>query len=204
MNIKITAVADGPYASNCYVVKSGDEGIIIDPSSNPQRIVYEQGIKTVKYIIVTHAHIDHIFALDEVKKSTGAKIAVGENDFNAINNSVLNLAEMFGAAVPETKADIALHGGDELLFGNTKIKIISTPGHTCGGISLYTDGCVFTGDTLFKESVGRTDFYGGSYESLMSSIKDKLYKLPDNTFVYPGHGESSQIGYEKKNNFYVV
>lgn len=199
----------GLFRTNCYIF--GDEvtldAVIIDPCTHADRIMNEikSNSLTVRYIILTHAHIDHMMALDEVKAQTGAPIAVGAPDAASINSASRSLAQHFHSTAPASAADIKLSDGDVLTVGSKELEIIATPGHTPGGISVYCadDKLLFSGDTLFFESVGRTDFDGGSFENLAESIRKKLFVLPPETSVYPGHGEPTTILHEKESNFYI-
>ena len=197
----------GTLGTNCYIVydEKSKEAFITDPADSFNIIkkrIDELGID-VKYIILTHAHCDHICALDELKNYTDAKICVGRYEKDALNDSTLNLCHLFGCSSPNSKPDELLKDGDELSFGDSFVKIIETPGHTPGCISIFFDNTLISGDTLFFESVGRCDFPGGSSRELLSSIKDKLYVLPDSTIVCPGHGDNTTIGHEKVNNPFV-
>ncbi len=154
--------------------------------------------------MLTHAHFDHILGATAFAQHFSVPIAIGKNDEPALSDPQFNGAAQFGIqGVPPIKADEMLSEGDEIAVGSLMLRVIETPGHTKGGVSYYTSGYLFCGDTLFQESLGRTDLPGGSYEQIVASIKDKLYALPDETKVYPGHGPTTTIGYEKQNNFYV-
>lgn len=197
----------GSLGTNCYIVYDEDskEAFVVDPADSFFKIkkrLDELSLK-VKYIILTHAHCDHICALDELKNYTGAKICVGRYEKDALNDSNLNLCHLFGCPSPISEADILLKDGDKLSYGNSCVTIIETPGHTPGCISIFYDDTLISGDTLFFESVGRTDFPGGSTRELLNSIKEKLYVLPDSTVVCPGHGDNTTIGHEKTNNPFV-
>jgi hydroxyacylglutathione hydrolase len=180
----------GSLSTNCYVVgcEETKEAVVIDPGVENERETEEilnfikQNSFHIKYIINTHGHPDHIAGNAIMKKATGAPILIHENDAESV------------------QADRKLHDGDVLQVGTFKLVVLHTPGHTPDGISLLGDNVVFTGDTLFAGSVGRTDFIGGSYEELMRSIKTKLLPLPDSFKVYCGHGPSTTIGDEKKCN----
>ena len=179
----------GWLATNCYVVSDETkEAAVIDPGleneteANQILDYIKENNLHVKYIINTHGHPDHISGNQIIKDATGASILIHENHKGHANQ------------------DQKLHDGDTIQVGNIKFKVLHTPGHTPSGICLLTDNVVFTGDTLFAGSIGRTDFPGGSYQDIIHSIKTKLMPLPDNVKVYPGHESFSTIGDEKKYN----
>lgn len=195
----------GQVSTNCYICGSGNVGFVIDPADNAKKIYNEiTGLKfNIKYIILTHAHFDHIKAAQELKDLTGAKIVVSEADCGALNKSDLNLADMFGVSVPHIEADISVSDGDILEFDEFQLRFIMTPGHTLGSMCILVNNKVlFSGDTLFALSIGRTDFPGGSLESITASVK-KLFLLDEDIRVYPGHNCTTSIGEEKKFNPYV-
>ena len=201
----------GNFAVFCYLLGDEEtkEGLLIDPAADADRLISEaesQGLSKIKYIVNTHSHVDHIMGNAEMVKKTGAKIVIHEEDAMFLPRTPSYLLEMFRAA-PSPPADIAAKEGDTIQVGKVELKVIHTPGHSPGGMSLYTDGMVFTGDSLFVGSVGRTDFPGSSWEELETSIRKKLYVLPGDTIVYPGHNygprPSSTIQYEKRNNPFV-
>jgi len=183
----------GYLETNCYIVgseKTGD-GMIIDPGDEAFKIlqaVKELGL-TIKIIAITHGHPDHTGALPEVKQYTGARVAIHQADAPFIQDIV--------------RPDILLKGGDTITVGDLRFLVLHTPGHSPGGICLLGDGIVFTGDTLFQYSIGRTDFPGGSTTQLLNSIHTKLMVLPDKTIVYNGHGPSTTIGAERRYNPYL-
>lgn len=192
----------GMFSSNCYIVGDKGEGIVIDPgvcSSELFEAVDKVSLK-IKYILITHAHIDHICSVDEIRKAMGATVAIHEADASLMGNSILNGSKMFTTAATFKDADLKLKDGDILEAGGLKFEIIHTPGHSPGGICIKVGNNIFTGDTLFKMSVGRTDLGNGEHGTLINSIKEKLMTLDDETVVYPGHGTSSTIGYERRNN----
>ena len=183
----------GWLSTNCYVVgcEETKEAVLIDPGIENERETEEilnfikKASLQIKYIINTHGHSDHIAGNAIMKKATGAPILIHESD------------------AVQVHADRKLRDGDVLHVGSLKLVVLHTPGHTKGGISLLGDNVVFTGDTLFPGSIGRTDFYGGSFEEIMKSIKTKLLPLPDSFKVYPGHYPPTTIGEEKKHNPYL-
>jgi hydroxyacylglutathione hydrolase len=158
-----------------------------------------------RYIILTHGHVDHILYAGEIKNETDGLICIHNDDVQLYSNPVLNGYDMFGFNIDllHFPPDYQLKDGDKLPLGGSVLEIIHTPGHTPGGISILCDKMLFTGDTLFQLSIGRTDLFGGSLKQLAESIKNKLFTLEDDTVVYPGHGPSTTIGFERKNNPYV-
>ncbi|MGI5920151.1 MAG: MBL fold metallo-hydrolase [Syntrophomonadaceae bacterium] len=190
---------------NCYIVgcEETKEVAVIDPGGNHRailRILEENGLKAL-YIINTHGHIDHIGGNRGVKEATGAKILIHEKDAKMLVNAVSNFSFLMGTRVTSPPADEFIKQGDIIKIGKTvELEVIHTPGHSPGGICLKTGDIIFVGDTLFMGSIGRTDFPGGSYPELISNIKEKLLCYDDSVKIYPGHGPSSTIGFERKNN----
>jgi glyoxylase-like metal-dependent hydrolase (beta-lactamase superfamily II) len=201
----------GNFAVFCYLIgdEESQEGLFIDPADDAKTLLAEaksHGLNKIKYIVNTHSHIDHIMGNAEMAKKTGAKIVIHEEDAAALVRTPPYMLEMFRATA-SPPADSVVKEGDIIQVGNVKLKVIHTPGHSAGGICLYLDGMVFTGDTLFVGSVGRTDFPGSSWEVLEASIRHKLYVLPGETVVFPGHNYGSAptttIQYEKRHNPFV-
>jgi len=195
----------GPIQANCYIVgcEETKEGIVIDPGDEPDRILTEieaTGL-TIKYILNTHAHFDHILANGELAEATGAPVALHPLDLPLWRQK--GGAAFFGldvSSVPEP--DMELTEGDEIAFGTHTFKVLFTPGHSPGHVSFYDGniGVIFDGDVLFAGGIGRTDLPGGSYETLMSTINEKLMVLPDETVVCSGHGPTTTIGQERASN----
>ena len=193
----------GPFASNCYLVGSEQtkEGVIIDPGDEAKQILKSVSDLQldIKFIMVTHGHVDHISALTEVKGATGAEVAIHSVDAQSFKGQRVSTIFDFSYQAPPP-ADRLLEGGDSLDSGDLHFLVLHTPGHTPGGICLLGEGVVFTGDTLFNHGIGRTDLPGGSYSQILNSIHTKLMVLPDDTIVYPGHGPETTIGDERRGN----
>jgi hydroxyacylglutathione hydrolase len=202
-------LAVGALQCNCSIF--GDEqtrdAIVIDPGDNiPEilAIVKRHGL-TVKSIVITHAHIDHIGGAHKLKKATGAAVYMNPND--ALLRDMLDAqAQWLGMETPEkVSIDTPVREGDKLLLGTTEFAVLDTPGHTQGSICLWipAENKLIAGDTLFRDSIGRTDLPGGDGRKILQSIHDKLLPLPDNTIVIPGHGETTTIGREKQFNYFL-
>lgn len=201
MNINITKLRVGPVSTNCYIVNraDSDKAIIIDPGDEAEkieRIIIQNMLKPVA-ILLTHGHFDHIGAMDVLKKHFGIK-AYAYRDEEKIINTEYNLGRAFGILV-SGRADVFFDDGEELEFDGIKLKVIHTPGHTIGSCCFYDeeDKVLFSGDTLFCASHGRTDFPTGSQSAIIRSITEKLLVLEDDVKVYPGHEEETTIGSEK-------
>ena len=194
----------GRFETNCYIIAddASKEAAVIDPADDFQ--VIKQFIENhhlkVKYILLTHAHGDHILALPELKAYSEAPVGLNSGDEDMLLDANINHSGQFTKTPIEGKPDFYLKDGDELGLGTTKIHIIHTPGHTKGGTCILYEKDLMAGDTLFARGIGRTDLYGGNYHTLIDSIKTKLFVLPDDTIVHPGHGSSTTILSEKNNN----
>lgn len=200
----IEKLAVGPIMANCFILGCEEtrEAVVIDPGDDADRILMllAKNELKVKYLINTHGHFDHVGANKRMKEATGAELAIHGDDEPMLTQLSSN-ALMFGLSAENSPpADIILKDGDEISFGNITLKVIHTPGHSMGGICLYTPGHLFAGDTLFAGSIGRTDLPGGDYDTLISSIKEKLLHLDEKTIVYTGHGPETMIGAEKAMN----
>ncbi len=197
----------GPIMANCYIVgcEETGEAAVIDPGDDADRIlrkIAELKLK-VKYIVNTHGHFDHVGANRQVKEATGAELLIHVQDAPMLAH-LPQAAASFGLRCDSSPPpDRTLEDGDEIKFGNIALTVIHTPGHSLGGISLHTDKCLFVGDTLFSGSIGRTDFPGGDFDTLKSSIRKKLFPLGDDVRVLTGHGPETTIGREKKFNPFV-
>ena len=202
----IKRLAVGPLQTNAYVVGDDETGqaIIIDPGDEPDRMleVAKDNSLIIKEIICTHAHFDHIGAVGDIKKETGARVFIHKADMEPYA-AAKDQAALWGYSVDDLpQPDGYLDEGDIVQVGNLKFRVMHTPGHSQGGICLYGEGIVITGDTIFQGSVGRTDFPGGSIENLKASFK-RLLELPEDIKVYSGHGPETTIGRERKENFFV-
>ncbi len=196
----------GPLEANAYII--GDEvtknAIVVDPGDEPDRILDEingGGLK-VDSIICTHAHFDHIGAAGDLKKATDAKLLLNKNDLETYGLAK-DQAAFWGYSVDDLpQPDEFIDEGDEIKVGNLNFRIMHTPGHSRGGICLYGEGILVTGDTIFAGSIGRTDFPGGSIEELKKSFK-RIIELPEDTKIYSGHGPETTIGREREENFFM-
>jgi glyoxylase-like metal-dependent hydrolase (beta-lactamase superfamily II) len=199
----------GQLAVNCYILGCEEklEGIIVDPGADADRIlavVNRLGL-AVKMVINTHGHFDHIGGNGRIVEATGASLMIHEGDVPFLSRAE-NAGAMFGVPAKNSPSpDSLLEDGMDIRFGNCRLKVLHTPGHSPGGCCLYLadQGKVITGDTLFADGVGRTDLPGSSHESLIASIREKLMVLPLVTAAYPGHGPSTTIGHEKSHNPYI-
>ncbi|MBW1899865.1 MAG: MBL fold metallo-hydrolase [Deltaproteobacteria bacterium] len=203
----IKELAVGPIMANCFIVGCDDtrEAVVIDPGDESDRILLSlaESKLTAKYIINTHGHFDHVGANRKMKEATGAELIIHPLDAPMLEH-LTSAASSFGlSAESSPDADKEIIDGDIISFGKIELKVIHTPGHSPGGISLYNKGHVFVGDTLFAGSIGRTDFPGGDYNTLISSVQKRLFPLGDDTRVYCGHGPQTTIGQEKKFNPFV-
>ncbi len=193
---KIIRIVVGEMATNCYLLQSEKEIAIIDPGFEPDRI-YKQLEKLqgkTKYIINTHGHIDHISANVRLKELTGAEILVHHRDAELLTQPTKNLALFLGGNFDLIKPDRLLHNGDVIEIGEEKLEVVHTPGHTRGSICLVAKDFAFTGDTLFIDSIGRTDFPDGSEREILGSLRHLKTILNEKMTIYPGHGEPGSFG----------
>ena len=195
----------GPLQANSYLIwDDTKEGFMVDLGGFNEKIVTwieREGIK-LKYIILTHGHCDHIGGVNWMKSLTGAKVVAAADELEMLEDSRINMSSAFGDDITITP-DVLVGEEDNLKVGKMTLEFILTPGHSKGGMCIKVGKALFSGDTLFNSSVGRTDFYGGSMETLTKSIREKLFVLDDDVNVYPGHMGTTTIGYEKEHNPFV-
>ncbi len=205
----IKTLVVGPIGANCHVIgdTESNEGAIIDPGDQADRIlqvVKETGLD-IKYLIATHGHFDHVAAVQPLKNEIECEFLLHKEDLPPVQRSKES-AMNWGIDIEQVPdPDRFVDEGDVVKLGTLELQIIHTPGHSLGGMCVYIpeEKVLFSGDTLFSGSIGRTDFEGGSMEDLKNSIKEKLYTLPDDTVVYPGHMGETSIGDEKVQNMFV-
>jgi glyoxylase-like metal-dependent hydrolase (beta-lactamase superfamily II) len=200
----------GRFSVFSYLIgdENAKEALVIDPADDADLLLSEAealGVR-ITYVVNTHCHVDHIMGNQEMVRRTRAKIVIHEEDAEGLTRTPSALLDMFGA-VPSPPADTLVKQGDVIRVGEIGLQVLHTPGHSPGGISVYVDGAVFTGDTLFVGSVGRTDFPGSSFAQLETSLRDRLYVLPGKTVIFPGHNygptPTSTILFERRNNPFV-
>lgn len=192
----------GQLENNMYLIadEASKKAVLIDASSNIPELIDAAKDYDVEYILLTHGHFDHIMGLTSLKKALNAKAVICKDDL-VISDNINEFTSLFGLpGVTPPTYEKYIKDGDVIKVGNLEIKVIQTPGHTEGGVCYLIDGNLFSGDTLFNGSVGRTDLFGGNFKKLSDSINNKLFKLDEKTKVYPGHGDMTTIGYEKKYN----
>ncbi len=202
--MEIRAIHLGLIKTNCYLLSTDKAAVVIDPGFKTEitaDFLKANGGKA-RMILITHAHFDHIGGAEALRNETGVEIGIGELDAPALRDTGLNLSDKFHAHIAPFSADRTFCDGEKFSVGDIDFEVILTPGHTVGGVSYLSGESLFSGDTLFAGAVGRTDMPGGSLKALKKSLK-RLIALPEETKVYPGHGDFTTVGYEKENNMFV-
>ena len=207
--LKILNLTFPCFSANCYLVtdESTGESLLVDPGSYGDRqrdFIKSQGIENLKYILPTHGHFDHMIGVERFRSAFGGEVVIHQNDKDKISSAVGSLYSRFEREIPfaEATADIIVADGDKLPFGEYEIEVIHTPGHTKGGVCYKIGECLFTGDTLFRGTIGRVDFPDSDEDEMLSSLK-KLYALDGDYKVYTGHEGTSTLSYEKQTNPYM-
>lgn len=198
----------GPLQTNGYLVihDETNKALIIDPGMNPGKLLAEASKYEVEGILLTHAHFDHMGGVEEARRALNALVYIHPVEQSFLQNPDLNLSSgrfMTGDGIIAAPADKEYKDGDLLKLAGMEIRVLETPGHTPGSVSLHIGENVFSGDALFQGSIGRTDFPGGDFFQLKKSIMDKIFTLPDKVTVYPGHGAPTTVGKEKRENPYL-
>lgn len=202
--ISVKSVCLGELGNNCYLLTDEESGksALVDCTEASEEMLSFIDNANLEYILLTHGHYDHIGGVKEIKEKFNAKAVISKADAPMLSSSRLSLAAFCGGVQNDTDADILVKDGDVITLGNTEIKVMATPGHTKGGVCYIADDVIFTGDTLFCCSCGRTDFPGGSFSEIKESL-NHIASLDKNYKVYPGHEEFSTLDYEKQNNPYM-
>lgn len=202
--MKVISEKFGSMDNNCSLIidEKTNQSALVDCNEFSQKMIDMIGDTDLKYILLTHGHFDHIIGVKSVKEKYGAQVVISKEDEPMLNSSKLSLAVFCNAPQNNVEADIIVKDGDEITLGEIKIKVMATPGHTSGSVCYIAENCIFSGDTLFYCSCGRTDFPSGSHEQMMSSLQ-KLKALDGDYKVYTGHNNLTTLDFERKNNPYM-
>ncbi len=201
--MEVLGLRVGMLSTNCYLVWDDDkQAVVIDPGGHAERIleaIQQRGLR-LRMVINTHGHVDHIAANADLIAATGAQLAIHHLDAAYLCDDRLSLAGHFHTKLEPLQADYPLQDGQELTVGSLRFQVLHTPGHTPGGICLWIADALFSGDTLFAGSIGRTDLPGGDQDQLLQSLREKIAPLPDHLTVYPGHDRTTTLIHEKQRN----
>lgn len=203
---EVHSLVVGRLQTNCYILQSQDESVLVDPGDESERILrFMKDIgASPKLMVATHTHFDHVLGVEGIRKVAHMPFAIHKQDLPILNSMQERVRQFMGLTVPPPpKVDRFLEEGDTISLGQETVRVLHTPGHSPGSISLAGNGYVLTGDALFNQSIGRTDLPGGDFDTLSNSIRQKLFRLEDNTVVHPGHGPETRIGDEKLANPFV-
>jgi len=206
--LMVRGIVVGVFQENCWVIGSrrSGEGLCIDPGDQPEEILAlarDMGVRVTR-IVCSHAHLDHVMAVRPVQEATGAPFLLHPHDLGIAAKVPQQVARLLGRELlPPPEPTFLLGDGDDVEIAGVQLRVLHTPGHTQGSVSLYTAGMLFSGDTLFRGSVGRTDLEGGNTAQLMNTIVDRLLELPDDTIVLPGHMQETTIGRERQGNPFI-
>jgi len=201
--MKVYRFTVGPLMTNCYLVtcEKTNESVLVDPGDISNELMEKIKNCSLKAILLTHGHFDHIGGVNTIINETGVPLLIHSIDAPMLTDPILNGSYMVGAEISTSKPSGYLSGGEDVVFGESRLSVIHTPGHTEGGVSFVSDGeFVIAGDTLFNLSVGRWDLPGGDYKTLMKTLNEIFAIMPDSIDVLPGHGNTTNIGFEKKHN----
>ncbi len=204
--MQIECISNGLLQSNIYIVSNNGQALVIDCGCPPDRVldvVKKKGLE-LKHVILTHGHFDHIYYVEALRQKANVQVCIHEQDAKCFTDPWYNGLALFPVQgnIAFRPADRLLRDGDTIECGDLQYHIIHTPGHSKGCICIHVEDALFSGDTLFRGSIGRTDLPGGSMDEITGAIREKLFCLPEDTVVYPGHGAQSTIGTEKKYNPY--
>ena len=196
--MRVERLVLGDLGTNCWIV-GADVGplLVIDPADESETVLRAVGGASVEAVVLTHGHFDHVGAATSVIEATGAPLLIHPADADAATDPMTNGGLFFGYDLSAPEADRLIEDGDDIEAGDLTLRVLHTPGHTRGSVSLYAPGHLFSGDTVFAGSVGRTDFPGGSARELRRSIEEKIAPLPDDTVIHSGHGPDSTVGRER-------
>ena len=203
---KVHTLVVGRLQTNCYILQSDSIALVVDPGDEPERILRFLTDIAVKpsRIIATHTHFDHVLGVDSIRDKFQIPFLIHHDDLSMLESMQSRVRQIMDFSVPPPpKVDQFLRDGESIAFGEDRVKVIHTPGHSPGSISLVGPRFVLTGDALFNQSIGRTDLPGGDLDTLVRSITERLFTLDDDTIVYPGHGPETSIGDEKLANPFV-